>query len=927
MRICYISLLHFSMKKLLFTLLLLIAFPVVASHIVGGEFELIHLSGNIYRLNLIIYFDKINGLAGAKDPNANVQIYRKSDNNLMTNVTLELVDEVNVPYTQPECSNGQIVTSKINYTATIELSAASYSDPMGYYVVWQRCCRNYSISNIFSENPANSGIAAGQTFYLEFPAVVKDNKPFYNSSPRLFPPLNDYGCPFKPYYVDFAGIDDDNDSLVYSLVTPLNTTAAVALPPPSPRPYPDVTWRPGFSLNNIINGLPDLRISKEGFLRTTPQTQGLFVFAVKVEEFRNKQKIGESRRDFQLLVTDACDNSVPPQILGKKLSEPSFTYDNTMTVSFSNLVPDQNRCIQVRVSDEDSEKESTNPKDNKKENISVRAVGLNFKDNNLNSDLFAGETTAVLIDGSTADFTICFPACSYVDNGTYQVGIVAFDNACSLPLSDTLKVTVTVEPPPNSAPRFTTPKLTEVYNIPEGTPHGNPGNPSPWFFRAVDDDLDEMTVAIIGTGFNLEDAGLSYTITKQEAGVIEGVLQWDPFCDIYNFTKQTSFEVKIFVDDDDLCEFTNLDIAVYKMSVKLPDNKDPIIDTDLTVSLSERSVIELERKVNQSLSFNVIGTDDPVENDFLHLFLTNGDASLVGATFPKAEGTSPVSSRFEWDIRCAPLDLAKQDNYTFQFIVADSTNKCRILKTDTVDVQVKILPPDNLPPALSIASLTDTSINSNQLSIILGQPIVLSLLGSDADVFPDKDLVSISLVEAQGNVAPKGFTFVPAEGKGGAQTKFSWNPDCSIFENDVYENNYTFKFRIADDRCFSVQADTTTVSIKIVDVNGSDKEFLPPNVITPNGDGCNDYFALEGIEDSACYGIQTESADEKISLPKDNCVGRFQAIRIYNRWGREVYESTLRNFRWDALSESAGVYFYIIEYSNRDYKGTLSVRP
>ena len=90
------------MKKLLFTLLLLIAFPVMASHIVGGEFELLHISGSTYRLNLVIYFDKVNGVAGAKDPNANVQIYRKSDNNLMANVLLELVDEVNVPYTQAE---------------------------------------------------------------------------------------------------------------------------------------------------------------------------------------------------------------------------------------------------------------------------------------------------------------------------------------------------------------------------------------------------------------------------------------------------------------------------------------------------------------------------------------------------------------------------------------------------------------------------------------------------------------------------------------------------------------------------------------------------------------------------------------------------------------------------------------------------------
>ena len=79
------------------------------------------------------------------------------------------------------------------------------------------------------------GQSAGQTFYLEFPPVIKDGQPFINSSPSLFPPLNDYACPRKPYYVDFAGVDDDGDSLVYSLVTPLSTHSSDPFPPPLPR--------------------------------------------------------------------------------------------------------------------------------------------------------------------------------------------------------------------------------------------------------------------------------------------------------------------------------------------------------------------------------------------------------------------------------------------------------------------------------------------------------------------------------------------------------------------------------------------------------------------------------------------------------------------------------------------------------------------
>ena len=104
------------MKKLLFTLFLLIVFPLMASHIVGGEFELLHISGNLYRLNLIIYFDQLHGSPGAKDPNVTATIYRKSDNQFMNDVVLELISETPVGYTQPVCSHGEIVTSKITYS-------------------------------------------------------------------------------------------------------------------------------------------------------------------------------------------------------------------------------------------------------------------------------------------------------------------------------------------------------------------------------------------------------------------------------------------------------------------------------------------------------------------------------------------------------------------------------------------------------------------------------------------------------------------------------------------------------------------------------------------------------------------------------------------------------------------------------------------
>jgi hypothetical protein len=894
------------MKKALLTLLLLIAFPVMASHIVGGEFELLYISGNTYRLNMVLYFDKINGNPGAKDPSVTVSIYRKSDNVLMSNVLLSLISENDVSYTQPSCSKGEIKTSKIIYSSTLILASDVYNSPQGYYISWQRCCRNYSIDNIFSDPPG--GTSAGQTFYLEFPPVMKNGKSFINSSPKLFPPLNDYACPFRPYYVDFAGVDDDKDSLVYTLVTPLNTKSSVAIPPAGPRPYPEVTWRIPYSLNNIINGLPDLRISPSGLLTCTPRTQGLFVFAVKVDEFRKGEKIGESRRDFQMLVVDACPVAAPPQVMGKKLADADFTYDNTMSVSFDNTTTDTDRCIQLRVSDLDS----TKPDQFFSENVSIRVVGLNFKSPNLNQILPA-TTSAVLRNGSTVDFKVCFPQCPYI-KGPYQVGIIAFDDACSLPLTDTLKVTVNVQPPANSAAYFTTSKLT--------TTQVNEGDLIVKFpFEAKDDDLDDLIVSVLTDGFALNDVGMAVTFSQQK-GLVTGELSWDPRCNVYDFTKRTAFTLKILVNDQDLCNWNDPDVAIYKLNIKLPGNESPTIGTDLTPSANERKVA-VNRKIFESLTFKVTG-QDLADNDFL-ILSGKGigfNMSDYSASFQQVSGNGSISSQFSWNIGCDKFDLKKKDIYKFQFIVVDNANKCRFYKADTVDVEVKLSPPNNAKPQLTAFNASFQPAIDASLEYLLGEPIEINLLGTDADVSPAKDKLRLSLIKASGDVELKDYTFQETTGTSPVRSVLNWNPDCSIFKNQVYENNYTFQFSLADDRCLTAKADTILVRIRVKDVDSNGKDFYMPNVFTPNGDKHNDYFALEGID--------TEGGeinfDERVSLPKDNCSDHFESVKIFNRWGDVVFESTDRKFRWHAPEEAAGVYYYRVKYANREYKSPLSVK-
>ncbi|HEX5001687.1 MAG TPA: gliding motility-associated C-terminal domain-containing protein [Bacteroidia bacterium] len=79
-----------------------------------------------------------------------------------------------------------------------------------------------------------------------------------------------------------------------------------------------------------------------------------------------------------------------------------------------------------------------------------------------------------------------------------------------------------------------------------------------------------------------------------------------------------------------------------------------------------------------------------------------------------------------------------------------------------------------------------------------------------------------------------------------------------------------------------------------------------PKVITPNGDGKNDCFEIQGIElYHDCYGLD-----------------------VFNRWGNLVYTSVNTDNCWDGSSENSGglpdgVYFYVINIASNTYKGTI----
>lgn len=404
-----------------------------ATHIVGGEFSLQYVRPFTYNLTLLLYFDAINGSPGAIDPSVVVYAFGKADNELKRTFVINRDPALDfVQYSNPDCQfvSGTVSTRIMRYPQQVRLDSATFSDPAGYYLVWERCCRNGVISNI--SDPG----ATGQTFYLEFPPVTSGGRRFVNSSPALFPPLSDFACVGQPFSFDFSGQDSDGDALQYRLVTPLrgntnsaNPGAASAPAPPIPAPYGLVNWGPGYSDAVQIGGAPPLGIDRiTGLLQMRPSEQGLFVFAIECREFRDGRQIGLVRREFQVLVRD-CPANTPPRLTVRDTAGNALASGDTLYVREGA----QPVCVPVSVADSLPDTEV-----------------LSLRIPNIPAGVTISSTRGQTTLGGQFNTTLCVQPC--LNGGTEirytPLTVRVRDNFCSIPARDSLRLVLAIIPRP-----------------------------------------------------------------------------------------------------------------------------------------------------------------------------------------------------------------------------------------------------------------------------------------------------------------------------------------------------------------------------------------------------------------------------------------------------------------------------------------------
>ncbi len=231
------------------------------------------------------------------------------------------------------------------------------------------------------------------------------------------------------------------------------------------------------------------------------------------------------------------------------------------------------------------------------------------------------------------------------------------------------------------------------------------------------------------------------------------------------------------------------------------------------------------------------------------------------------------------------LRLNATTYYPHQVIITD--DRCPI-QYDTLYFTIKVEVSPNISPQLFIDPATTTKyINVNS-------PLTFNVYGTDAD-----PLDSLSLIMYNGQ---RGMNFTNVrDSTATISSRFSWTPNC----NDLNPGIYDFYFIVKDNSCSINPSDTIHQQIVIEDNDADFSGIEITNLITPNGDGLNDYYHVPGI-------------------PAGNCDKYFKGIEIYNRWGGRVFSSAEPSFKWDP-KDSDGIYYFSVDLNYKIIKGWIEI--
>jgi len=420
----HIKILH---KKIVLAFLLVFGFgQVMASHILGGEIFYTHISGNTYKVSLIIYGDcsgQAAAFAGLPNGTPEVEIYNGSS--LVSTIYLQPQpgSGINVSPVCPDeaanttCNNGIYPgVKKFIYASnyTLNTSSANWKFRFtGQFNNNTQAGRSNSITNAVIPG---TGSLMSLEATLNNVAVTNNSSPTYTTIPTPFFCIN------KPQEYNQGAIDSDADSLSFALVPGLVPNGTSSLNVAYVFPYTATAplgCAPG---TFVFNGTT-------GQLSFTPNVIQDALVVNRVTEYRNGIAVGTSMREMCFIVLNNCNNN-PPSGPISNVSNGTLENNTTLKVCMFNGTV----SFSIHATDPDGD------------NITISSQGLP-----------TGAVTSVTANGGTAPTFLFNWNISNVTPGTYVFYLTYADDGCPLTSKQSIAYTIKIREKPALASVVTAP--------------------------------------------------------------------------------------------------------------------------------------------------------------------------------------------------------------------------------------------------------------------------------------------------------------------------------------------------------------------------------------------------------------------------------------------------------------------------------------
>jgi gliding motility-associated-like protein len=215
--------------------------------------------------------------------------------------------------------------------------------------------------------------------------------------------------------------------------------------------------------------------------------------------------------------------------------------------------------------------------------------------------------------------------------------------------------------------------------------------------------------------------------------------------------------------------------------------------------------------------------------------------------------------------------------------------------------------PSNTPAPGATNSPSYTVTSNTTSTFVITVSGVCAYSASDTIVVSNfVDDLGITINDSSSTCAGIPFVLNASASGGHPAYNYQWTmvPNTNVISNTSVlnyispdtEGNYTFAVLVGDSCGY------THTTYQVINVLPPCSVVIP-NIITPNGDGANDFFKIKNIEHH----------------PNIN-------VTIFDRWGNKVYENPNYNNEWNGSGVADGTFFYVVDVpDDKKYSGFITV--